>query len=223
MTDTPVSGFALIRAFWANGPTDSTQRHVLTTLAIHASPDGLAWPSVGTIAACCGISERHTRRALAALEAEGFIESLSKTDTGRRGGGGFNRRTGIAITTVYRFHPRVDNPDIHVRVNGAEHGPDDHAAARSEPRSPGHGRPITRTSETITRTSETDHPDTHVRQRPVKSQQKHHVNRHDARDAHAHTRGDGYGDDRQAFMVKALDAAGLFVPLDDLDDDGGAR
>jgi hypothetical protein len=58
-------------------------------LVDYAGQDGLCWPSVGTLALDCGVSERHVQRAIRTLQQYGHIEV-----TERRG-----------ETSLYRLNP----------------------------------------------------------------------------------------------------------------------
>lgn len=67
---------------WSNGPTDSTQRFVLLALADSASDDGgNAYPSIGTLAKKCALSDRTVIRALDGLVADGYLTRQRRKDT----------------------------------------------------------------------------------------------------------------------------------------------
>lgn len=56
---------------------------VLAVLAAFADRNGLASPTLATIANRCGISERHTRRLLGDVVGTGFLAVVGNRDGGR--------------------------------------------------------------------------------------------------------------------------------------------
>lgn len=57
--------------------SNATVRLVLTYLVAHAGKDLLAWPTQGTLARLCGITDRAVRNALRELEALGEIRVIT--------------------------------------------------------------------------------------------------------------------------------------------------
>ncbi|MFI7281697.1 helix-turn-helix domain-containing protein [Micromonospora chersina] len=67
-TCTPVGGAVAVKAaLLASKDLRPNERLVLVAIAAHTNRDGLAWPSVGTIAEYAGVSARTVQRALAKL------------------------------------------------------------------------------------------------------------------------------------------------------------
>jgi hypothetical protein len=84
----------------------ATQRHVALTLALHMDAEGgSCWPSVQTLAAETGLSDRAVQKALAALGAAGFV-AIDRLG-GRRPGGGYvsNRYLATLPEGVNEVHP----------------------------------------------------------------------------------------------------------------------
>ena len=69
----PVKPLARIR--WAmNAPiTNTAEKVLLLVLATHASPEGVAWPSIATMASCGSLSRRATVNAVQRLATAGWV------------------------------------------------------------------------------------------------------------------------------------------------------
>lgn len=66
---------------WDEGPKDPTERFLLLAMADIADDKGLCWPSVGTVADRCCMSERNARRVIRKLELTGWV--MTETQPGR--------------------------------------------------------------------------------------------------------------------------------------------
>ena len=74
----------LMTAIWANGPSNSTERFVLLTLADYANDDGAgAYPSLATIASRCALSRRTVIRAIESLVDSGYLIRRRRKIEGR--------------------------------------------------------------------------------------------------------------------------------------------
>lgn len=79
---------------WDNAPLCGSTKLLLLCLADHANDDGICWPSIGRLAARCGLQDRQTQNQLERLERQGYIT--------RDIGQGYNN----AGTNLYRILPR---------------------------------------------------------------------------------------------------------------------
>jgi hypothetical protein len=77
-------------------------RYLLSTLVDFATDEGVAWPSIETLAHKLGLSQRQTNRLIRKLADSGEVVI--------EGGGGRHQ------TKRYRINPALINPDIHDRV-----------------------------------------------------------------------------------------------------------
>jgi hypothetical protein len=88
-----------------NGPRHA--QPVLLALADHADKQGIAWPSVATLAARCRLSERHVTRCISQLVATGWLRSVG------------SRAGGRALSVRWQI---IVNPDIPVTHYDAKQG-----------------------------------------------------------------------------------------------------
>jgi hypothetical protein len=58
---------------WRETNQQGTRRLVLLALADYANDQGMAWPSIASLAQKCRLSERQTQRILRILEKDGEI------------------------------------------------------------------------------------------------------------------------------------------------------
>ena len=68
---------------WARGELPGACDRVLAALARHANREGIAWPSIPTLADLTGRSKASVHRALEALEERGLIEPAERRRAGR--------------------------------------------------------------------------------------------------------------------------------------------
>jgi len=74
----------LMSAIWEKGPTDSTGRFILLTLANYANDNGVGvYPSYATIAKRCAITRRTAIRAVESLVEQGYLIRRRRTKDGR--------------------------------------------------------------------------------------------------------------------------------------------
>ena len=92
------------RAVWELSETNGTSRLVLLCLADHANDRGMSWPSVGTIARECRLSERGVQKNLKKLKEAGDIRVA-------RLGGGKSRTTRYMLTVTDGSLSRHQNPE----------------------------------------------------------------------------------------------------------------
>lgn len=104
-------------------------RLVLTHLAVRANDEGIAWPSVATIAEGIAIPGWSVRHALRLLERQGLIEAVG----GRSGG---RRSTRYRIRLNPRDTPRDVNPRGVPRVDTVRTRGVSHPNPRGVPRQP---------------------------------------------------------------------------------------
>lgn len=65
---------------WKLSKSKGAARLVILCIANHINKDGVAWPTIGTIAEYTQVSERQVSRAIAQLEQDGEIEIVEKGD-----------------------------------------------------------------------------------------------------------------------------------------------
>ena len=93
-------------AVWEAAPFSQTELLVLLSLADHAGDDGTCWPSVPRLAQRARTSERHVRRILTKLEADGWI----------------TREIRVNASSVYRLSPVDNTPDPQVTPDAQVRG-----------------------------------------------------------------------------------------------------
>lgn len=81
-------------------------KSVLNALAGYADAEGVAWPKVSTIAQVTGMTERHVRRQLATLEAQGLIEREERFR--QRAGGNTSNHYRLAVPPAELIGDRPD-------------------------------------------------------------------------------------------------------------------
>ena len=90
--------FEAIRWILENSKTKGAQRLILVVIAEHADKNGLAWPSVETIARLANCSERFVKQTIAKLESGELVIE-------RGGGRGRSNRYRIPLERVNPASP----------------------------------------------------------------------------------------------------------------------
>lgn len=141
---------------WATSRQTGGNLLLLLALADYANDAGECWPAVETVARKARLTERHARRILRELEAEGEIEC--------RPGGGRNRVNVYVIRCAAENPDRMtglpkENPDTDDRVKGGNPDTDDRVKRRNTDTDDRVSKGETRTKATETRTSAAENPD----------------------------------------------------------------
>lgn len=115
----------VMSAVWERSAHSGSALLLMLAIADFARDDGVAWPSLSTLAGKTRMSDRQIRRLVLACESSGELD----VDRSR---GRHSHRYRLRVDHLPGQVVRVANPDGRVRVRGSQ---------------PGHQRPSTRTSE----------------------------------------------------------------------------
>ena len=101
--------FEAVRHVLENSKTKGAQRLILVVIAEHADKNGLAWPSVDTIARLANCSERFVKKTISELKSEEL--------TIERGGGrGRSNRYRIPIERVNPASPFEETETVNSKT-----------------------------------------------------------------------------------------------------------